>query len=170
MGVLFRKRLRLSKWLSLNVSKSGLGLSVGPSGAKLSVNPKRARVQIGIPGTGIGYRRDVSMPQEGGEQPVPTRRHAGAWLIVGLLALAFLIYLLSGCGFAQWRDQNLRDVAEGRWHVDPAQVSTSGAGPSQTIEFRDASGRNVGYGRVQGGSIEFFNPDSSRSGFGKVGR
>jgi hypothetical protein len=61
MGLLFRKRLRLGKFLSINLSKSGVGLSVGPPGAKLSLNPRRARMQIGIPGTGIGYRRDVSL-------------------------------------------------------------------------------------------------------------
>lgn len=169
MGLLFRKRFRLSKWLSLNVSKSGLGLSVGPPGAKLSLNPKRARMQLGIPGTGLGYRRDVSLPQEG-EPPTPTCRHTGAWLIVGLLALVFLIYLLSGCGFAQWRDQTLREVAEGRWHVDPGQVPPSGAGPSQTTEFYNAGGRHLGYGKVQGGGVEFYNVDGSRAGFGRVGR
>lgn len=83
--------------------------------------------------------------------------------------LAWLIYVFSGCGFAQWRDQALRDVAEGRWHVDPAQVSTGGP-PSQTIEVYDASGKHVGYSKVQGGTAEFFNADSSRAGFGKIGR
>lgn len=171
MGFLFRKRLRLSKWLSLNVSKSGLGLSVGPPGAKLSLNPKRARVQVGIPGTGIGYRRDVSMPQEGGEPSTPTRRHTHAWLIVGLLlALLLVIALLSSCtSFPIWRDQALRDVAEGRWHVIPEQVQ-GGAEPSQTIEFYDAGGRRLGYGKVQGGTVELFNADSSRAGFGRIGR
>lgn len=101
MGFLFRKQLRLGRFFSLNLSKSGVGLSIGPPGAKVSINPKRARMQVGIPGTGIGYRRDVSLPQEGGEPSAPTRRHGRAWLIVGLLALGFLIYLLSGCASAQ---------------------------------------------------------------------
>ncbi|MDE2058749.1 MAG: DUF4236 domain-containing protein [candidate division NC10 bacterium] len=167
MGLLFRKRLRLGKFLSLNVSKSGLGLSVGPPGAKVSLNPKRARLQVGIPGTGLGYRRDVSMPKEGGESSAPTRRHTGAWLIVGSLALAILIYLLSGCGFAAWRDQTLRDVAEGRWHVDPAQVPPSGAGPSQTTEFYDASGRHVGYGVMSDGAMNLYGLEGSRLGSGR---
>lgn len=42
--------------------------------------------------------------------------------------------------------------------------------PSQTIELYDAAGRHTGYGKVQGGSIELFNPDSSRAGSGKIGR
>jgi len=46
------------------------------------------------------------------------------------------------------------------------QVSP-GSAPSQTIEFYDAAGRHLGYGKVQGGAVEFFNADSSRAGFGK---
>jgi len=41
--------------------------------------------------------------------------------------------------------------------------------PSQTIEFYDASGWHVGYEKVHGGTVEFFNPNSSRAGFGRVG-
>ena len=148
MGLLFRKRLRLSKWLSLNLSKSGVGLSLGPPGAKLSVNPKRARMQVGIPGTGIGYRKDVSLPQEPTAPPV---RRSWAWgwaLLIGLLLAAWLV---SGCVAA------------------PGGYVGTGGQPS-TIEFYDASGRHTGYGKIQGGSVELFNPDSSRRGFGKIGR
>lgn len=129
-------------------------------------------MQLGIPGTGIGYRRDVSMPTEPDTSslppPSPSRPLVRPWLLV-VMGLLLLAVWLGGCGFPAWRDQALREVAEGRWHVDPAQVPASGT-PSQTIEFRDASGRSMGYGRVQGGTAEFFNPDGSRTGFGKVGR
>lgn len=74
--------------------------------------------------------------------------------------------LLAACGFPAWRDQALREVTEGRWHVNPEQVPP-GSAPSQTIEFYDASGKHVGYGKVQGGTVEFFNTDSSRAGFGR---
>lgn len=94
MGLLFRKQLRLSKWLSLNLSKSGLGLSLGPRGAKLSVNPKRARVQLGIPGTGLGYRRDVSLPQEPTASPVRRARPWGWLLLIGVL---LAMWWLLGC-------------------------------------------------------------------------
>jgi hypothetical protein len=172
MGLLFRKRLRLSNWLSLNVSKSGLGSSVGPPGAKLSVNPKRARVQLGIPGTGMGYRRDVSLPRAPDTPPVPEQRaprhRVGLWLLAAV-GLILLTLWLSGCGFPARRDQTLRDVAEARWHVDPAQVSP-GRASSQTIEFFDASGRHTGYGILRGGTIERFNIDGSRAGFGRSRR
>jgi len=170
MGLLFRKRLRLSKWLSLNVSKSGLGLSVGPPGAKLSVNPKRARIQLGIPGTGLGYRRDVSMPKEQDTPPLPERdapRHrAGLWLLAAVGLVLLLVWLSACTSFPAWRDQTLRDVAEGRWHVDPEQVPASGT-LSQTIEFYDASGQHLGYGVRSGGAVNFYGPDGSRLGYGK---
>lgn len=85
-----------------------------------------------------------------------------------MLCLIFIVSL-SACGFPEWRDQTLREVAEGWWHVDSAQVPASSA-PSQTIEFYDASGKHVGYGKVQGGTAEYFNADGSRAGFGRVGR
>lgn len=87
------------------------------------------------------------------------------------LTILYLIFVvsLSACGFPAWRDQALREVAEGRWHVNPEQVPP-GSAPSQTIEFYDAGGKHLGYGKVQGGTAEFFNADGSRVGFSKVGR
>ena len=78
-------------------------------------------------------------------------------LLVGLIA----------CGFPAWRDQVLRELTEGRRsHLNPAQVPP-GSASSHTTEFFDASGRHLGYGVNRGGSVEFFNPDGSRAGFGK---
>lgn len=94
MGLLFRKRLRLSQWLSLNLSKSGLGLSVGPPGAKLSVNQKRARVQLGLPGTGIGYRKDMSLPQD---PTAAQARRSWAWVWLLLLGVLLAGWWLAGC-------------------------------------------------------------------------
>jgi len=170
MGLLFRKRFRLSKFLSINLSKSGVGLSVGPPGAKLSVNPKRARMQLGIPGTGLGYRRDVSLPKEQATPSIPeqgaSRHRVGLWLLAAV-ALIMLTLWLSGCGFAQWRDQTLRDVAEGRRHVDPAQVPPSGSGPSATTEFYGPGGQHLGYGVTSGGTVNVYGPDGSRLGSGR---
>lgn len=94
-------------------------------------------------------------------------RVAGAFYSVVLAAA--LAVAVTACGFPAWRDQALRDVAEGRWHVNPEQIPPGGAS-SQTIEFYDSSGRHLGYGKVQGGAVDFFNLDSSRAGFGKGGR
>jgi len=95
MGILIRKRFRLSKWLSLNLSKSGVGLSVGPPGAKLSMNPRRARVQLGIPGTGLGYRKDMSLAQD--PTATPTRR-SWPWVWLLLIGLLVAVWWLGGFG------------------------------------------------------------------------
>lgn len=73
---------------------------------------------------------------------------------------------LSACGFPAWRDAALRDVAEGRWHVDPSQVPAGGA-PSQAFEFYNAAGRHLGYGTSSGGSVNVYGPDGSRLGYGR---
>ncbi len=88
---------------------------------------------------------------------------------IGFVSLLLIGVVVSACGFPAWRDQALRDVAEGRWHVNPEQVPPGGQG-SQTIDLFDASGRHLGYGKVQDGTVEFFNADSSRAGFGRLGR
>jgi hypothetical protein len=42
--------------------------------------------------------------------------------------------------------------------------------PRSTIEFFNPDRTRAGYGKAQGGTVEFFNPDSSRRGFGKGGK
>ena len=75
-----------------------------------------------------------------------------AWSLLSVLAgLLLAAWLVSGCVAA------------------PGGYVGTGGQPS-TIEFYDASGRHTGYGKIQGGSVELFNPDSSRRGFGKTGR
>ena len=97
-----------------------------------------------------------------------SKRSFGVSKGLGILATGCL--LVSACtSFPAWRDKTLGDVAEGRWHVNPAQVS-AGSTSSQTVEFYDAGGKHLGYGKTQGGSMEFFNVNSSRAGFGKIGR
>lgn len=74
---------------------------------------------------------------------------------------------LTAC-FPEWRDQMLRDMAENRVHrsfIDLSGISSNSL--SQTVEFYDPSGSHIGYGKTQGGSIEFFNNESNRTGFGR---
>lgn len=53
----FRKRFKITKGISLNVSKKGLGLSAGPKGIKVSRSAQgRITGSVGIPGSGISYR------------------------------------------------------------------------------------------------------------------
>ena len=56
MALRFRKRIKLCKGLSINLSKKSIGFSAGTKGAHLSLNSKGRRTKsVGIPGTGISY-------------------------------------------------------------------------------------------------------------------
>lgn len=57
MGFRFQKRITLFKGLSINFSKTGTSFSVGPRGAKLNVRGDKVTGTIGIPGTGLSYRK-----------------------------------------------------------------------------------------------------------------
>jgi len=53
--------------------------------------------------------------------------------------------------------------------VGSVNSPTGHSRPSQTIEFYNPDGARSGYGEAKSGTVEFFNPDSSRAGYGKVG-
>ncbi|MEM7032644.1 MAG: DUF4236 domain-containing protein [Chloroflexota bacterium] len=59
-GVRYQKRIRLGKFLALNISKSGVGLSVGVRGLRYTVGPTGSFMTVGLPGSGIRYQRKVS--------------------------------------------------------------------------------------------------------------
>ena len=57
----FRKRIRIAKGVSLNLSKRGAGFSAGPRGAKISRSADgRLTGSAGIPGSGVSYRRSLN--------------------------------------------------------------------------------------------------------------
>ena len=61
-GFRLLKRIPLGKYLRLNLSKHGLGVSIGGRGERLSISPgKKINLWLGIPGTGIGYRRQLDL-------------------------------------------------------------------------------------------------------------
>ncbi len=71
MGFRFQRRIRLAKGVHLNLSKSGVGISVGPRGAKIGFGPRGVHYSLGIPGTGLSYRKQYSYPAG------TTRRRSG---------------------------------------------------------------------------------------------
>lgn len=57
MSFRFQKRITLFKGLSINFSKTGTSFSIGPRGAKLNVRGDKVTGTMGIPGTGLSYRK-----------------------------------------------------------------------------------------------------------------
>lgn len=63
MGFRFHRRVRLNKWVHLNISKSGLGFSLGKRGLRMSISPKgKKSVSVGVPGSGASCRTGCIIP------------------------------------------------------------------------------------------------------------
>jgi len=56
----FRKKVKIMKGLSINLSGSGASLSVGGRGASVTIGKKGTYLNTGIPGTGIYNRQKIS--------------------------------------------------------------------------------------------------------------
>lgn len=56
MGWRFRKTVRVSRWVRLNVSGSGLSLGLGPRGANINISKRGLRRTVGLPGTGLSHQ------------------------------------------------------------------------------------------------------------------
>lgn len=52
----FHRQIKITKGLSLSLSKPGIGVRVGSPGASVSFGPKGTYLNTGIPGTGISQR------------------------------------------------------------------------------------------------------------------
>jgi hypothetical protein len=85
MGLRFRKSIKLTPGLRLNVGKRSVGMSVGKRGARYSINSRGQQTRsVGIPGSGLSYRTTKTVRRG-------SARH-GAWSTV--LALVVLAVLL----------------------------------------------------------------------------
>jgi len=59
MGLRFRKSLKLAPGLRMNVGLRSLSLSLGPRGANVNVRPRGLQTNVGIPGTGLAFRKHL---------------------------------------------------------------------------------------------------------------
>lgn len=90
----FYRRFRAGPF-RMNLSKRGVSWSVGGRGAWLTFGRGRVRESIGLPGTGLGYYRQVRL-QRGMERPAVEGssravRHPLTWLVIALLVIAALM-------------------------------------------------------------------------------
>ena len=59
MGFRLQRSIRLGKFVRLNISKSGVGFSAGITGLRISKGPSGTWFTIGLPGTGLSYRKKL---------------------------------------------------------------------------------------------------------------
>ncbi len=64
----FRRRLKIMKGLSLNLSKSGVSLNAGVRGASVTIGKKGSYLNTGIPGTGLSNRSKIGSSSSSHQQ------------------------------------------------------------------------------------------------------
>lgn len=78
MAFRFQRRIKIIPGLTLNLSKSGLGLSAGVRGARVSVGSRGVHSHMGLPGTGLAYRKQHLSGQDSRVRESRQTRSAGA--------------------------------------------------------------------------------------------
>jgi len=73
MAFRFRRSIRITRGLRLNLSKSGVSATVGRKGLTATFGPKGSAVNVGIPGTGLSYRT-TSSSSSSSSPPLPASR------------------------------------------------------------------------------------------------
>jgi tetratricopeptide (TPR) repeat protein len=61
----FRRRINIAPGVQLNLSKGGISLSVGPRGMRYTFGRGKSDINIGLPGSGIYYRKHIDLPGMG---------------------------------------------------------------------------------------------------------
>ena len=108
MGLIFRRSVKILPGLKVNFGKKGTSVTVGTKGAHMTYGKGRKTASIGVPGTGVYYRKTVSTKEKtpvnaaySGQQQIPQRTKAEnqtwgfVFLVIGIviLLLAFLASL-----------------------------------------------------------------------------
>ena len=100
MSFRFQRRIKILPGLRLNVSKTGFSWTVGTRGGSVTARDGKLTGNVGIPGTGLSYRKRLDLPSEGqvdSDQSVSGPRQAAdmpSWLLLAVvLGLGILIGL-----------------------------------------------------------------------------
>ncbi len=60
MSIRFYRRIRLTKGITLNISKTGFSISLGRRGFHITFGKKGIRITTGIPKTGLYSTKQIS--------------------------------------------------------------------------------------------------------------
>jgi len=99
MGFRFQRRIKILPGLRLNVSKTGISWTVGTRGASVTARNGRLTGNVGIPGTGLSYRKrlDLQGPETDSRQAQTEPQGSGApsWLLLVIVLAAGIFIGLS---------------------------------------------------------------------------
>ena len=98
MSFRFQRRIKILPGLRLNVSKTGFSWTVCTRGASVTARDGKLTGNVGIPGTGLSYRKRLDLPsqdQVDQDQPrPPPATSTPSWLVLAVvLGLGILIGL-----------------------------------------------------------------------------
>jgi hypothetical protein len=101
MSFRFQRRIKILSGLRLNVSKTGFSWTIGTRGASVTARDGELTGNVGIPGTGLSYRKRLDLSGEGqtrSNEPVsddqPQAVGKPSWsLLAVVLGLGILIGL-----------------------------------------------------------------------------
>lgn len=100
MSFRFQRRIKILPGLRLNVSKTGFSWTIGTRGASVTARDGKLTGNVGIPGTGLSYRKRLDLPSEdqvdSDQSSSGPRQAAGmpSWLLLAVvLGLGILIGL-----------------------------------------------------------------------------
>ncbi|MGE9547625.1 DUF4236 domain-containing protein [Snodgrassella alvi] len=66
MGWRYRKTIKIAPWLKINISKTGItSATIGKRGSSINIGRKGVYTNLGIPGTGLSYRKKIKLKETG---------------------------------------------------------------------------------------------------------
>jgi len=93
MAFRFQRRIKILPGLRLNVSKTGISWTVGTRGASVTARDGKLTGNVGVPGTGMSYRKRLDLPDAEREEPQVTEPANRTGL---LLFIVFVIGVMVG--------------------------------------------------------------------------
>ncbi len=132
MGFRFRRSVKLTRGVRLNISKSGLSTSIGRPGATVNLGPRGARATVGLPGSGLSY--SSFLPRKGGDGGLaPSRRQGCGCLVVILL----LLLALGKCVGGSTPDDSAERAGSSASPSNPVAVSPAALGEASNFSVGD---------------------------------
>jgi hypothetical protein len=158
MGFRFFRSIPLGKHLRINLSKTGVGLSGGVRGARYSMHSSgRRTTTVGVPGTGVSYRRDrysraskLPPPPKLGGAPMPAppgRVVPWSRVFVGTAATFLLIGVIGSIGDAS-DDRVMTATSPAASSTpspspSPEQTAAPAPAPAPTTKVPDVTGQSA---------------------------
>ena len=98
MSFRFQRRIKILPGLRLNVSKTGISWTVGTRGASVTARDGKLTGNVGLPGTGLSYRKRLDLPDSEPDAEYPQTPHqpsgTPSWILLAIvLAIGIFIGL-----------------------------------------------------------------------------